>query len=45
LVNDLIAGIQLRHDEMRRRSVGQHAVTVSVLVWLRPREGWQETVV
>ncbi len=31
-MNDLVAGIQFRNDEVHRRPVGQHAVAVCILI-------------
>ena len=41
LVNNLIAGIQFRHDEMDRAAIGQHAVAVGVAVGLCSGESRQ----
>src|SRR5207302_10053815 len=44
LVNDLIAGVELRHDEVDGGSVGQHAMAVGIPIRLSPRKRRQETV-
>jgi hypothetical protein len=45
LVDDLLARVQLRHDEVHRRPVRQHVAGEGVAVRLRPREPRQQAVV
>src|SRR5437773_2237234 len=42
LVNDLIAGVELRHDEVDGGAVSQHAMAVSIPVRLCPRKRRQQ---
>lgn len=44
LVDDLIAGIQFRDDEVNRRPERQHVASVSVLVRMEAGERWQQAV-
>src|SRR5262249_24432558 len=45
LVNDLIARIELWHDEMNGGAIGQHAMAVGVAVRLRAGERREQSVV
>ena len=40
LIDDLIAGVQLGHDEMARRAVGQHAAGEGLVIGANARESW-----
>ena len=45
LLNDLIAGVELRNDKMARRAVDQHSGLIGIVIRPNPRKAGQQTVV